>query len=241
MKINVGSGKAKKEYLVHKNFATYWSSVFEKAFNGPFLEGQTQVMDLDDFEFPEVFGYVQSWMYSQNLKAANKEWAPSGDDLCRLWVLADRLLMRKLQGDVVHSLCCSSSIPTLETDNINCARWIYENTSPESPLRRLFADKCAFHSVGLEGVSAANLEKLPKEFLLDVALAYKRVLPPCNCHSKNQVCGCTRERRLIPGHYDLGRDSRQSWADYRDDSEYQGLGRLEYQCIRKSMMRARQA
>jgi hypothetical protein len=46
VKINVGSGKVKKEYHVYRNFATYYSPVFDRAFNGKFIEAEIQFYNL---------------------------------------------------------------------------------------------------------------------------------------------------------------------------------------------------
>ena len=66
VKINIGSGKVKKEYLVYRNFATQYSPVFDRAFNGKFIEAETQVYNLVDFDYPDVFGLVLRWMYSNH-------------------------------------------------------------------------------------------------------------------------------------------------------------------------------
>jgi hypothetical protein len=40
--------KEPAEFMIHKEFACYHSPVFDAAFNGPFVEGQTQTYRMDD-------------------------------------------------------------------------------------------------------------------------------------------------------------------------------------------------
>lgn len=46
--VDVYVGSAKKHYLLLKLLLCYYSRFFDKCFNGPFIEGQTQKLDLPD-------------------------------------------------------------------------------------------------------------------------------------------------------------------------------------------------
>jgi hypothetical protein len=59
--------------LVHEAIACHHSRILDKPFNSPFIEGQTQTITTKDFDFPDAFGAVQSWMYTQKLKRLEEE------------------------------------------------------------------------------------------------------------------------------------------------------------------------
>jgi hypothetical protein len=56
--------------------------MLEKAFNGHFIERQTQSITLEDFDYLAAFGAVQAWMYTQKLyiEALKKRWITQDDD-----------------------------------------------------------------------------------------------------------------------------------------------------------------
>lgn len=56
-----------KIFAIYKEFACYYSPVLRAAFNGPFLEGQSQTMIIDDFSLSGAFGFVLNWMYTGRL------------------------------------------------------------------------------------------------------------------------------------------------------------------------------
>jgi hypothetical protein len=73
--------------------------MLDRAFNGTFIEGQTQCITIEDFDHPKAFSVVLSWMNTQTLdgKKLKERWG-SDYELCLyiLWVLADRLVMPEL-------------------------------------------------------------------------------------------------------------------------------------------------
>jgi hypothetical protein len=128
-----------KIFLVHKAIACHHSRMLDKAFNSPFIEGQTQTITIKDFYFPDAFGAVQSWMYMQTPKGLQEEnWACSFTQrLCISWVFADRLIMPKMQNEIMRALKAEGKNP------IHLAGWLYKNTPPESKLRRWFVQHSA--------------------------------------------------------------------------------------------------
>jgi hypothetical protein len=79
------------------------SPFFDKAFNGDFWEAETQTMILEDIE-PSIFGLFICWLYSGYV--ALRKVGLEGEEtltqtpvqLAKLWVIAERLVLPKLQN-----------------------------------------------------------------------------------------------------------------------------------------------
>lgn len=160
-----------KEYRVYKEFACYYSSMLDAAFNGPFAEGKSGVLTIDDFEYPAVFGTIQSWMYTQKLENPFSITACTMEVYSIIWILADRLLMPKLQNAVAAAMVDLRRGPQLTLQNT--VDWIYKNTTPASKLRKLVVDLCAFQMEEKLWTAAGAQQRVPGQFLVDVALAFK--------------------------------------------------------------------
>lgn len=124
-------------FRVHKNYICHYSPYFEAAFNGNFVEGETQVLELDDTD-PRIFGMFVNWIYTQEL--VNEEGnSPSCTSCINLWILADRLLVPSLQNqalvclDLVRSKW-GSGVPGTSLGSKIFKR-VWDNTTEESPLR----------------------------------------------------------------------------------------------------------
>ena len=52
------------KYIVHKDLICFYSPFFDKAFNGRFLEGETQEMKLPEVS-SAIFGIFVHWLYYQ--------------------------------------------------------------------------------------------------------------------------------------------------------------------------------
>ncbi|PVH86907.1 hypothetical protein DL98DRAFT_649759 [Cadophora sp. DSE1049] len=175
-------GKDEKKYIMHKSIACYYSPVLNKAFNGPFTEGQTQTMTIDDFKQPAAFGAIQSWMYMQKADGLKDEWGGRSNMLFYVWILADRLIMPALQNDLM-GLLIGMPIP------LNSLSWMYENTGPHSELRSLLVDRCAALPVWK---NTADRElwidaKVPTELLVDTLYAQAREDKPTKQNIKPEA------------------------------------------------------
>ncbi|KAH7360630.1 hypothetical protein BKA65DRAFT_189714 [Rhexocercosporidium sp. MPI-PUGE-AT-0058] len=154
-----------KKYIIHKSIACYHSPVLDKAFNGPYTEGQTQVMTIEDFDRPDAFGAIQSWMYTQNTDGWKDEMGEEHDrKLYFVWILADRLIMPKLQNQVMNLLM------DIRIFSLLWLGFIYKNTSPESKLRSFVSDRFAT-SINLRDKKTWLKAEVPVEFLLDLLFA----------------------------------------------------------------------
>jgi hypothetical protein len=86
--------------------------------------------------------------------------------LSNLWVLADKLLIPRLQNLAINSMEKSRQklkIVATRPANLN---YIYSNTSLESPLRRLVVHQCAAN-LDIAWFSKEG-DQFPKKMLLDI-------------------------------------------------------------------------
>jgi hypothetical protein len=60
--IIVRGGAQSKRFTIHKETLCYYSPVFDKSFNGYFVEGEAQTMTLEDVE-ASIFGLLVCWLY----------------------------------------------------------------------------------------------------------------------------------------------------------------------------------
>lgn len=140
-------------FIVHREFATFYSPVLKAAFESDFREGQTQIYRIDAEFADNTMRILSLWLYTQEIDVMNfddpelKKKVSLVDDaslgsfsrrcmsLLQLWVLADRLLIRKLQNAVLDKLEDllegSSYLP-----QIAACDFVYENTAVDCPLRQ---------------------------------------------------------------------------------------------------------
>jgi len=140
-------------------------AVLEAAFKSSFIEGETQTYRLDDTT-PEAFALFVKWLYIQMLETgARDELIKSQPALVRLWVLAEKLFIPRLQNQVVdvlegqrllfHRICTA------------VIEYVWTNTAVASPLSRFYVSQRAWHLS--PAVWAAKPENFPKEMLIEVA------------------------------------------------------------------------
>jgi len=82
-----------EKVVLHKDFLCHYSPFFNAAFNGTFKEGLTQEMTLQ--ADTTAFGIVAGWFYSQKIEHLGPK---SLVLLARVWILAQRFLLPKLQN-----------------------------------------------------------------------------------------------------------------------------------------------
>lgn len=70
MTIVVGSDEQK--FIVHKDLICHHSPFFKSAFNGRFLEGETQMMKLEDVDTP-MFGAIVNWLYTEKIEEMEED------------------------------------------------------------------------------------------------------------------------------------------------------------------------
>jgi hypothetical protein len=166
-----------KKFVIHKDFACYYSPVFQTRFNDDLIEGQlVKEFELEDVS-EDTAKFLVQWIYHQTLTIAQienggtyirTEWCA----LHQLWVLADKLLIPRLQNAVLRYLIQIRDLAKIvPTSTIS---YVYMNTAPSSPLRRFVADYCA-SKLGIERLQASP-ETFLKEMLLDLAIVWGTAL-----------------------------------------------------------------
>ena len=161
-------GPKKEPFLVHKEHACRYVQVFRAAFNNEaFTEGETQVYKMEDTT-SDVFRLLIHWLYAQTLdgpiwriprpfpqfqndKERDTAFASmfpdiSGDyrNLVGLWILADYLLLPQLQNLAIDEL--DHLLNTFGCNiNFNGVKFIWDETAPDSPLRRYAINELARH------------------------------------------------------------------------------------------------
>jgi hypothetical protein len=143
--------------------------------NSDFIEGHTQVYRLDEDDSETVRLLIQ-WFYTQELGTRQPEEELEDRDcfqedlaLAKLWVLADKLLLPRLQNQVIEKMeeirTALNELPT------SCATYIYEKTAAGSPLRRWLVHVCAGWLD--QEYFASNAGQFPHEMLMDMALFWR--------------------------------------------------------------------
>lgn len=155
------------------------SAYFKAALNGPFIEGQTQTIDLDDEE-PSIFRTYVAWLYQGQLNSQDIEEAlddPHDFDLhiAELIVFADKRDICELKNDAIsmllnylHTVTCPAAV-----DAIN---YIYNmpRTTEINELRRLLAYEEVWFGQRLE----KKIDHWHPEFLTRIIKVYKRTQFP---------------------------------------------------------------
>jgi hypothetical protein len=129
-----------------------------------------------------IFGIFANWLYSQTIEDEDSK-APSADQLIQLWVLADRLLVPRLQNQAMAVLDnqrrenAPGSRPSSTSYN-----FAYENTKENSPLRLYITEYCVFdrqNQIQYPG-------NYPHQMLVDIINYTRRKYPRRGCWKPSQ-------------------------------------------------------
>jgi hypothetical protein len=164
-------GEDNKEILVHKSFACHYTPTFKAAFTNPaWKEYATQTYELKDIT-PGTFSLLVQWLYTQKLDYDNGSNGVTGPDLVRLWVLADRLLLPRLQNAAMNLVEVILMTKNIIPIPLHMLSYIYKNTLDDIPLRRFFVDVCASNLRDSHFLEKSN--EFPHRMLIDLAIALK--------------------------------------------------------------------
>ena len=164
-----GQDDNSKSCGVHKDFACHYSPVLKAAFASSFVEGQTQTYKLPDAT-EEATALLVHWFYTQELlvDALEKDENDPLESLrmAQLWVLADQLLVPRLQNTAIRAIVqLRSRFKIVPTRSI---AYVYRHTAAGSSLRKLMVQLCAGY-LKAEWI-AINPDQFPAEMLLDFAI-----------------------------------------------------------------------
>jgi len=156
-----------QEFTVDKSILCARSPFFNAAFNGPWLESATKTVSLPEHR-PSCFATYVSWLYKEEFTiglAVGKEDSPS---LLELYFFAEAVQDLDF-ADIVSDALWRARYVTDQWYGANATRYIYDNTAPSSPLRRMHVELMLFEKEHHGEITDGNP---PKAFLID---AVKRV------------------------------------------------------------------
>jgi hypothetical protein len=151
----------KKDFVLHKSFVCFHSRFFNAAFNGPFSEGTSQSMIFHTYSL-EAFGLFADWIYKEKIPDGPGE-LPNINELVFLYIIGDHLLVPKLLNQILERI--NDSVGTTGVLPVALFRHIYENTTVESPLRKMMIDLCIAYK------HVACVEDIPHEMAVDMVNA----------------------------------------------------------------------
>lgn len=171
MTLLIGPATSPKKFVVHKSFACYYSPVLKEAFNGEFMGGQTQTYKLEDTTAGAFALFVQ-WLYTQKIVLETQDDVTAQwQSLIYLWVLAEKFLIHRLQNQTIDSI--DQCQRTSKTINVSNLKYIYENTSAASPLRRLFLYFCTWSMAAETFTDPAFNRQFPEAMLHDLCFRFR--------------------------------------------------------------------
>jgi len=181
-------GQEKEKFTVHKDFATLRSPVFAAAFDGKFVEGETQTMTLKHAEAP-VFGLLVHWLYYQNVKP-DKE---SGSLMrwSKLWMLGREYLIYKLQNDsmaTIYNYLVNFSPITGRVDKKSFKdfiKYLYKNDLEGTPLRQITVDQVASQIPSSQWASWRD--DIPQAMWFDITIALKTRIENGYAHDQRSL------------------------------------------------------
>ncbi|QPG93801.1 hypothetical protein C2857_002715 [Epichloe festucae Fl1] len=188
------------------------SPFFDTAFGGEWNESKTRSIELTEHD-AQVFRTYMHWLYLDKLAVRNDAPGFVGNEeyihLAKAYVLGDFLSDGQFKDAVMDAILEKST--TTASDGRTwypvgpVIRHIYDNTLGCSEARKLLVDIYTLNGHGAWLQVWADPDDLPKEFLLDLAVALldKRSRPkpatpldPCRYHQHkpNQTCYKNRKR-----------------------------------------------
>ncbi|KIN03964.1 hypothetical protein OIDMADRAFT_26597 [Oidiodendron maius Zn] len=165
----VGSSDNPVKFTLHKDFACHYSPVFHAAFNGNFIEGQTQTYHLEDAQDKVVTLLVQ-WIYTRRIVTTDNY--TDYENLITLWILADKLCMPALQNAIIDRLFKTKPKPDCRMAIIGSLEKIYNETAGGCQLQKFAVDVCATYLKPDD--IRETLQLFPAEFLIDYASRFYR-------------------------------------------------------------------
>ncbi|KAI9650255.1 hypothetical protein NHQ30_000268 [Ciborinia camelliae] len=194
----IGTGEDEERFAIHKEVACRHSEIWDRAFNGPFIEGQTQTYRLEDVD-PKVFRMLMQWVYQEKFDHAHslqrdgwiKECGGETRKLCakedillvKLWILAEKFLIRRLQNYTMnimfkHETRCGAM-------NSGCYQYLYRNTANDSMLRSFAVEQKCWTGPKLSP-SAVDSGHYPAQMLNDMVVVLQGQLP-MNVKNKKRI------------------------------------------------------
>lgn len=175
------------EFFVHKGLLCHYSDYFRAALNGPFVEAQQKIFELEDEEVHTFRRFVR-WLYyrgscsnfgmlksslfcTENALDAAEVTAPNFSiHGAKLWIFGDRRGVKLLQDDSInflHQYVATKNYkigpPSIE--------YICANTTAASALAKFIAEYCAMKEIRKPDLLMADMElKHSPELVFNMAM-----------------------------------------------------------------------
>lgn len=123
-------------FYVHKGLICDSSPVFRAAFTGGFIESAGS-MTLEE-EDADIFGHIIQWLYRRKVETLSNIEEGLGhnyfNELCQLYVLADKYSIVALKNNVMHLLF--EAFEKSKSPQADTVAYVYRNSVRGSQLRR---------------------------------------------------------------------------------------------------------
>ncbi|KAK5696700.1 hypothetical protein LTR97_008004 [Elasticomyces elasticus] len=140
--VEVGEGEEKRTFQAHKGLLAFYSSYFEAALNGRFLEANNGIVKITT-EDPATFELFLLWAHTRRF-LHDSDLQPtlmvSYFELAALWVFGDAHEILPVFQDEVIDLFVLKLQGTPERPDTETIEFIWNNTPPSATLRRLLID-----------------------------------------------------------------------------------------------------
>jgi len=161
-------GPDKKPFTMHKELLCNTAPYFRAAFEGHFIEGKQQLLELPS-EDPGTFESFQLWAYTGSiLKEGENTAGISWETLVGLYIFGDAHGISGLQNAVIDLMIDKNDVD--KKIPIEEIRKIWGQFSEASPLRRLVLEMSACNGAVTLWFMRGDRSEFSKEFLFDLAM-----------------------------------------------------------------------
>lgn len=138
-----------QDFGVHKVLICTMSPFFNAAFNSGFEEAKTGIMKLEHTD-SKVFEVFYTWLYTKTLCCddAKISWTQKYNTLLQLCVFGDMAQIPALKNALIRALYVliqeADSLGVKYASFRGYLKYVWENTTALSPLRRFVVDLCVW-------------------------------------------------------------------------------------------------
>ncbi|KAK5122008.1 hypothetical protein LTR16_004194 [Cryomyces antarcticus] len=176
--VHISVGQPAKIFAIHKGLLCHYSTYFQSAFNGNWVEADDTARRVEG-EDVEVFQIFHDWLYNRRLfdpdEAVPGNLSLTGFVLCRVFLFADRRGVTALKNATINALYLyyAEDRPPYPDEAV---RYVYENTTESSALRRVLVDLVTYMFPKLVNyLQWVDDDKLPlTEYMRDLVVAFDR-------------------------------------------------------------------
>ncbi|KAJ4292771.1 hypothetical protein N0V90_009434 [Kalmusia sp. IMI 367209] len=214
MAIQVTQGSIKKDFCVYRSVLCFHSKVFDKALNGPFKEGGSDVYEMKDCAI-ETFEMFFNWMNTGVASTTDKGEDLNEQQAVDLFVFADFYGILALTNDALEIYF--RSFAKKWKVEYGAIKSIYDRTPENSNLRRLAVDILTDVSVFENFRTVVTTSGFSIDFMLDVLETFrdKKMVP--GSYMSLRVNGCEGWKRIMKAKF---------CAQYHDHAQVHHYGKL---------------